>query len=284
MTITYTNQNNVSLTLRQRKPYFLQRVDGTGRVNQAVTTFKAPRQDGAFFISASLEMRNITLEGTVVGATVGQTYEARKQLLRVFTPKLKGTLVYRGVQISCVVEEAGFIAGGSARAPAFFISLLCPSPFFEALHDIRTEIALWSGRFSFPLEIPEAEGIELGVRTPSRIITVENDGDVACGCAIYFKASGTVSNPELLKTDTGEIMRINKTMIAGEVIAVFTHFANKQVLGSFNGEHLNYFNYMDTDSSFFQLEPGANTLRYTADVNADLLDVSVFFRPLYLGV
>ena len=36
MTIHYTNQNGESLTLRQRRPYFLQRLDGTGNVRKVV--------------------------------------------------------------------------------------------------------------------------------------------------------------------------------------------------------------------------------------------------------
>lgn len=156
MTITYTNANGDSLTLRQRRPYFLQRADGTGNVRNAVTTFKAPNQDGAFFVSGSLDMRNITLEGTVVGDTVDQTHEYRKRLLRVFTPKLKGTLVYRNAQIPCIVEEAGFVTTNSTRAPAFFISLLCPSPFFEALDELRVELASWMSKLSFALEIPSS--------------------------------------------------------------------------------------------------------------------------------
>jgi len=283
MTITYTNANGESLTLRQRRPYFLQRANGTGDVRQTVTTFKAPDQDGAFFISGSLEMRNILLEGTIIGDTLDETHEARKRLLRVFTPKLKGTLFYRGARIPCIVEEAGFMATESARSPAFFISLLCPSPFFEALDELRVELASWISMFSFALEIPTT-GIEFGLRQPSQIITVENPGDVPCGCTISFKALGTLTNPELMNVDTGEVFRLLRTMPAGEELRVFTQFAGKRVVRIVNGVETNAFSFMDTTSTFFQLAPGENTLRYAAASNMDLLEVSVFYRPLYLGV
>lgn len=284
MTITYTNTVGESLTFRQQKPYFIQRIDGTGNLRNTVTTFKAPDQDGAFFISGSMEMRNITLEGSIVCATSDEAYAARKRLLHVFTPKLKGTLVFRNAQIPCVVEEAGFIAGVRERAPAFFISLLCPSPFFEALDELRVEIAVWLGRFQFPLEITENAGVEFGIRQPGQIIDVENDGEVPCGCTIIFNALGTVVNPELMNITTGEVMRINKTMTAGEAIRIDTHFAGKRVTGFFNGEEHNYFKYVDTVSVFFQFEPGSNTLRYNADANVDLLECRFLYRPLYLGV
>ncbi len=279
MTITYTNASGESLTLRQRRPYFLQRADGVGTVRNAVNTFKAPNQDGAFFISGSLEMRNIALEGTVIGDTVDQTHEARKRLLRVFTPKLKGTLTYRNAQIPCIVEEAGFTATESARAPAFFISLLCPSPFFEALEELRVELASWISKFSFALEILES-GIEFGLRQPSQIITVENPGDVPCGCMISFAALGTLTNPELMDVDTGEFVRLLTTMTAGEEYRVYTHFAGKRVVKS--GSEENAFSLLDTDSTFFQLQPGVNTLRYSAFTNMELLEVSLYYRPQYL--
>ncbi len=237
-TITYTNSSGESLTLRQRKPYFLQRLDGTGSVRNTINTFKAPNQDGAFFISGSLDMRNITLEGTVVCGTAEQTHEARKRLLRVFTPKLNGTLVYRDAQIPCVVEEAGFVAAESVRTPSFFISLLCPSPFFEALDELRVELASWISLFSFTLEIPPS-GISFGLRQPSQIITVDNPGDVPCGCTISFEALGTLENPDLMNVDTGEVFRMLKTMTAGEELRVYTHFAGKRVVRIMNNAETN---------------------------------------------
>jgi hypothetical protein len=60
----------------------------------------------------------------------------------------------------------------AALPPAFFISLLCPSPFFESLDDIRAELASWQENFHFPFEIT-APSIELGIRQPSQIITIE---------------------------------------------------------------------------------------------------------------
>ena len=282
MVLTYTNANGESLTLRQRRPYFLQRAEGIGNVRQAVTTFKAPNQDGAFFVSGSLDMRHIMLEGTVVGDTIEQTHEARRQLLRVFTPKLKGTLVYRNAQIPCIVEEAGFVATNSTRAPSFFVSLLCPSPFFEALEELRVELASWVNMFSFTLEIPST-GIEFALRQPSQIITVNNEGDVPCGYCISFKALGTLTNPELVNVDTGEVFRLLKTMSAGEEIRVHTHFAGKRVTQIINETESNAFSFMDTASTFFQLAPGVNTLRYNASTNMELLECVLTYRPLYLS-
>ena len=78
MELTYTNADGESITLKQSRPYFLTKIDGTGNIRQTINTFKAPDQDGAFYISSTLDMRNITLEGTVIAVTPDEAYELRK--------------------------------------------------------------------------------------------------------------------------------------------------------------------------------------------------------------
>jgi hypothetical protein len=72
-------------------------------------------------------------------------------------------------------------------------------------------------------------------------------------------------------------------MSAGEELRVYTHFAGKRVVQINGGAESNAFQYMDTASTFLQLAPGLNTLRYSAADNMDLLEVTVYYRPLYLG-
>ena len=282
MELIYTNATGASVTLRQTKPFFLSKLDGAGRIRQTTNTFQTPEQDGAFYISSPVDLRNITVEGTILAGSPEEAYEYRRRLLKIFTPKQRGILIYRGKQIACIVEEAGFSQGNIVRAPQFFISLLCPSPFFEDLETIRRELASWLERFSFPLEIVDP-GIELGIRQPSQIITVENEGDVPCGCEVVFHALGSLSNPELMNLDTGEFIRINDSLTAGEEIRVFTHFAGKRVVKVSGSSEINAFSLLDIGSTFIQLAVGSNTLRYDAD-NLDLLEVTVFYRPQYIGV
>jgi len=283
MILTYTNQNGESVTLNQIKPFFLSKLDGVGNVRQSISTFHAPEQDGAFYISSTLDMRNITIEGTILADNVDQSFEYRKHLLKIFTPKLRGTLVYRNRQISCIVEEAGFAVGTVSRAPGFFVSLLCPSPFFETLDEIRAELASWQENFSFPLEITPP-GIEFGIRQPSQIITIDNIGDVSSGCTVVFKALGAVSNPSLTDIGSGAFIKINEAMQNGEEIHVFTHFAGKRVTRIIGTTENNAFPLLDVGSTFLQIAAGRNTLRYDADSNTDLLEVTVLYRPQFLGV
>ncbi|ROR28097.1 tail protein [Mobilisporobacter senegalensis] len=283
MELTYINTSGESITLNQSRPFFITKIDGTGNIRQTVNTFKAPEQDGAFYVSSTMDMRNITLEGTIIANTPDEAYELRKSFLRLFSPKKSGVIKYRERQIACVIEEAVLSVSTRERIPSFFISLLCPSPFFETLDEVREDLASWNALLEFALEIPE-EGLQFGLRQPSQIITVENIGDVPCGCEIIFKATGSVTNPELLHLDTGEYVRILSSMEQGDEFHIFTHFAGKRVRSIIGATESNAFHLLDTGSNFFQLAPGINNLRYDASNNLELLDVSVYYRPQFLGV
>jgi hypothetical protein len=148
---------------------------------------------------------------------------------------------------------------------------------------VREELAMWESLFHFELEIPES-GLEFGARQPSQIIMVDNIGDVPCGCQIIFKALGSVANPELMNVNTGEYVRVNKTMSSGEELRVFTHFAGKRVVSEVGETESNAFGALDIGSTFLQLAAGRNILRYNASANMDLLEVSIFYRPQFLGV
>jgi hypothetical protein len=63
MHLTYTSATGATATLRPSAPFFLSKADGLDTVRQTVSTFGTPEQDGAFFISSTLDMRNITIEG-----------------------------------------------------------------------------------------------------------------------------------------------------------------------------------------------------------------------------
>ncbi|MDU6305067.1 MAG: phage tail family protein [Clostridium sp.] len=283
MELTYINELGESLTFRQRKPYFLQSIDGTGAVKHIISTFKAPNQDGGVFVSGSLDMRNIVIEGRILASSVDESYELRQKLLNLFNPKAKGRLIFKGLSIPCIVEEAPVFKADSHKTPAFFISILSTSPYFETVEELTRLLAGWHPNFEFELVIPIEEGIEMGYREESLIIPVENVGSVPCGATFEFIAQGIVEDPLLIDVGTGKFIKLNRVMQPGEIVTVSTHFANKRVISSLDGG-TNAFSSLDEDSEFLQLDVGTNLLRYDAKVNLNNLEVNVYYRPQYLGV
>lgn len=284
MELIYSNNSGESIFLNQRKPYFLQDVKGSTNLKNAIETFKTPDQDGAFYMSSALDMRNIVLEGTIVADSSAHAATLQKSLLKAFNPKSRGSLRYRDASIACIVEEVSFATANVFRAPKFMVCLLCPTTFFESIDEFRAALVVWESMFQFILEIPEETGVEFASRTASQLVTLDNPGDVPCGCIISFLAQGVVSDPEIRHLDTGEIIKFKRTMAAGEELRVYTHFAGKRVTQIIGDKEKNAISLMDTASSFIQLLPGSNTLWCNAAGNYDLLDIEILYKPLYLGV
>lgn len=286
--LKYVNSNNKSIELGNAAPFLVTTVDGLGSPQNEIYTQKSPYQDGVTATHSSLGPRNIVLEGKIIDSNRENRRIYRNTLLSVFNPKLNGKLIIdfgdTQRQIDCKVEQAPYFSSESGQNHQdFSISLIAPNPYWQDTSTTKEEIAIWRGAFEFPLELFE-EGIELGYRELSLIVNVFNSGDVPCGMRIQFKALATVANPSLFNVNTREYFKINRTMEAGEVITVTTHFQNKRVELNKNGVISNAFNWIDLQSTFLQLEPSDNLFRYEAEEGLDNLEVSIYYTPQYLGV
>jgi len=286
--LKYINNNNKSIELGNAAPFLVTTIDGLGSPQNEIYTHKSPYQDGVTATHSSLGPRNIVIEGKIIDSNRENRQAYRYKLLSIFNPKLDGKLIIdlgsAQRQIDCKVEQAPYFSSNSEQNyQNFSISLLAPNPYWHDINTIKEEVAIWRGAFEFPLEIVE-EGIEMGYREPSLIVNIFNKGDVACGMKILFKALATVVNPSLFNVNTREYFKINKTMQAGEVLTVTTHFQNKRVELNANGVVSNAFNWIDLDSTFLQLEVGDNLFRYDADEGLNNLEVSIYYTPQYLGV
>jgi len=287
--IIYENDRGQKVEIAYSFPYFLQSLIGVDGTNAEITKIKGVGQDGTTITNVNLSDRNLQILGSIKGETKEEIAKYRAKLLQVFNPKIKGWLQYEygdiKRRIRCQVENAPVFSkqNKSFKYQDFLIDLIAPNPYWQDINTTKEEIAIWRNVFEFPLELLE-EGIELGYREPSLIVNVFNKGDVPCGMKIQFKALATVVNPSLFNVNNREYFKINKTMEAGEVITVTTHFQNKRVELNKNGVVSNAFNWIDLNSTFLQLEPGDNLFRYDADEGIDNLEVSIYFTPAYLGI
>lgn len=286
--LTYRNERGDTLIFGDKAPFLITKIDGLGSPQNQVFRNKSPNQDGTSYTSMNLDERNIVLEGVILESDRLLRQQDRDRLTRVFNPKLEGELTFERdgkiKKIDCIVEQGpDFPSNMQENYQMFMISLLCPDPFFTDIEERREEIAVWQPAFEFPLDIPE-EGIEMGYREPSLIVNIENKGDVESGMRIVFRANATVTNPSLFNVNTREYFKINKTMEAGEIITVTTHFQNKRVELNKNGVISNAFNWIDLYSTFLQLDVGDNLLRYDAETGLDNLEVDIYHSPQYLGV
>ena len=114
-----------------------------------------------------------------------------------------------------------------------------------------------------------------------QIVEIENIGDVDAPIRVVFRAHGQVEKPYIQDVETREMIRINKTLEAGDVLEITTEFGNKNVF--LNGEKAHH--YLDfLNSTWIQLKPGVNLIKYGAESGVELLECQLFYTPRYLGV
>lgn len=269
--------------------YILEEIDW-GTVESARQSYKFINQTGVIVTSTTLETRQIQITGWVI-ATTAQTMRSRKAVLNGFVNPLQMIDIYTddGYKISGLPESSILyptdIQDNNEILCEFQITLFCPDPLFYMAQDSIAMIATWLPKFHFPLTIPTPEGIIMGLRSPSLIVNISNNGHIETGMVIEFIAKGTVVNPSLVNVTTQEIIKLNKTLSSGEQITVNTNDNNKSITFTSGGVTETAFQLLDfEDSVFLKLQKGDNLFRYNADDGLDNLDVRITYSPKFLEV
>lgn len=290
MKIIYENDRGERVEIMDSFPFLLQDFTGADGTNTEITKTKGVGQDGSTINNVSLSDRNMQILGVIKGQSKEEIARYRAKLLQVFNPKVKGWLQYEygdvKRRIRCQVENAPKFTKKFTgyKYQDFLINLICPNPFWQDITESKTDISTETGNLEFPLEIP-AEGLELSIRTISFITNIYNPGDVETPIKVKLRATGTVINPIIENLDTGEFIRIKRTLLEGEALEINTDFGNKRVeIIKPDGSRENVFHYIDYKSTFFQLAGGDNTIKYDAELGENNLDVSIYYTPQYLGV
>lgn len=290
--LTFTNSKGQSVELGGNAPFILTKIEGTGAVDVNIQSQKSPYQDGSTYLDNTLEPRPISIEVMLLADTIGEMTENRHRLLKAFNPKLgPGRLVYQLGNIKREIEAISELAPVFSDAGDFkdtmqpgLIQLYCPNPFWRDLIETKEDISTEVGNFSFPWGIPP-EGTELSIRTISFITNIYNPGDVETPVKIFLRARGTVENPIIENLNTGEYIKVKRTLSDGDVLEINTEFGNKRVeIIRSNGDRENVFHYIDYKSTFFSVEAGDTTIKYDAEIGENNLDVSIYYTPKYLGV
>jgi len=264
--------------------YMLTDFEGGHGLHARITSVAQYPQDGETYVGSRVEARSITLRGWIARDKAAN----RIKMLEIMKPKGRGTLtLIRGKfkrRIRCVVERAPYFA--SERGDLYTILLYCPQPYWEeASGDSNIVMNGWQGLFEFPLEIVDGEGFEFGTRISSVVMNIENPGDAETGFIATFEAVGSVTNPEIVNVVTGQRMRFEVSMAAGDVLRVSTvPFDKWMTMERSNGTDENAMQYITQDFEFIQLQPGTNMLRAAAEYGGELLNTYLSFRALYLAV
>jgi hypothetical protein len=260
-------------------PLRLSDTDGFSAAEYTVSTSQNSGQDGENYNGSQANKRN-----PVITANIFSDYQSWGDRLRsFFQPRSWGT-VYAydggdGRKAAYQVEKIDIEETGTVRDAT--ISLICPDPKFYALTDDLTQLAIWKGCIRFPLRI--ANPFKVTEKVNTLIGNVRNDSAVPMGLTVTFRATGTVVNPSLYDINRYDLMQINTTMHAGDVIIITTGDGNKRVKLLSGGVTSNISNLMQYPPKWLKAYQGDNLFRYNAASGIDALSVSILSTPAYWG-
>lgn len=281
--LNFTNSTGKSIELFSA-PFRLSKVEGLGDVEAEIQMLRAPFQQGSTFVDALLMERHISVELTITGKDEVDLAANRRLFSEVFNPILGlGLLTYTdksgSKQILAVPESVPAYPDGPMNRGRWFqkvlLFLVCPNPYWQDINPTNVKLEDYVSNFSFPFSFP----VSFATRGDMR--TLVNNGHAPAPVKITFV--GESVNPKITKVDTGEFIRVKRTIPEGYSLVITTGFDDKAVrIIAPDGVESNAMGYIDLNSTFFSLDIGENKLSFITDGGKP--DVYVEYRNQYLGV
>lgn len=264
-------------------------VSGLTRPQTAINTSTGGGLDGAFFNSTRVEMRNIVIDIILQG----DIETNRQQLYRIFPQKTACTVYFqnqnRNVQISGYVETLG--GDLFSQRERMQISIICPRPFWQDMNAIYTELSNVLKMFQFPFAIAETPGVPMSEIMDNPVCTVNNSGDVPCGCIITVNiassaAAGTqIRNLRIYNVTTQEFMGFGTYPFEpGDEITINTLSGQLSATLNRGGTITNLLNWVVSGSSWFKLPVGENRFTFTTANDSEAVGITFKTAMLYGGV
>ena len=276
------------ITFEEAYPFILAHVEGVGGAETTMISDTIPGVDGAHVYGIRTETREVKAKIHVRGAKRQDMYKLRFDAIRILAPtQTPGTLIYENDYIS--VKTPAYPANAAdftERLKNFNtaeIVFRCPSPFWEAIEPAAPEAIAYTGSgFMFPFSFDEDNDYSIQFSAIADQVTIDNAGSAMT--PIIMTITGPAVNPAVTNQTTGETIRINTTLLQGDVLTITTTPGKKSVKLTESGVTTDAFALIDLDSVFFQLLPGSNVITYDSGNSSDETRVTIQYTPRFVGV
>lgn len=287
--ILFTNPAGDTLAISYSAPYFLQGLIGMSDAPVDNLSARGYAQDGQSAAGQYLQARPVSFAVIVGGNNMLDAYQNRRRLIAFLNPKDGPYQAvyqndYMRVTFSCRVSDPPSFESAQAKQSVWkscAVSLLADDPYLYDTGETAVVLSIAEPKLLLPMTFLTG-GITLSTMSNKRA-TIENQGDVSTPVRIRFEGGST--NPVITNASTDEFIRVVKAIAATEVLEITTGYGDKRVeIIQPDGSRANAFNYIDLNSTFFELQVGENELVYDASSGADSAAVSIFYRQRYVGV
>lgn len=260
---------------------YIEKVTSYGAQNVEFQTTKSNREIGEALQHQNVSPKTITIKGSING----KSDALREQLNHVLAPLAKGRLIYNDEYEMEVYVKSSPDIDRQPYGAKFSFSLYAPFPYWRDAERTNKVLIGYEPQFMFPWNISDPNPFYFSKTAQVGYVNVNNDGETPADWTISFYAVSAVKNPYAQSLDTGEKVRVLKTLSAGETLTVSTEGEEFSViLTAANGTETDGFQYLDIDSVPFKLALGENHIKTDADEGGTGLRASISFRPAYAGV
>lgn len=289
--VKYINPNGQVVEFCDKPPFIFEKILGIGMPDTRLYNPDSVGLNGGLFDGLNLEPRRISLNFHIKGESRGDLYRNRRKLISYTSSLLNadgvlGRLEYTNEDkmhwIPCVPIQGGDaqnrIKNYNISVPIHFY---CPDPLWRDMHKFNQFMAYIGGGMKFPVNIPINEGIRFGQRAYKAI--VNNSGNAPTPIEITITAPAL--QPEIIKTRTGEYIRLKKAIHGKDKLVIDTYSHNlKAVIIHEDGTEEDAMGYIEPDSRFFELDPGDNVLDFKSGDDSTKSTIIIEGYPRCLGV
>lgn len=275
------NRSGQQIALSNERNVVITRIDGLNPPQASIMMSGVAGHDGSRFNSSKVAQRNIVITLRIIK----DVERMRILLYKYFRIKQWCKIYYSNDSrdVFCEGYVEAFENDRFALSNSVQISIICPSPWFKEIDEIVFNMSQVLNAFEFPFSISEA-GTEFSVLSDNIITTVVNSGDVTTGLLMELTATSEVVKPRIYNIDTREMIGLDFTMEAGDVIRLSTVTGEKYVKLIRNGVERNIINNLMDSPAWLQTPVGESNFTYDCTSGREFFSVKFIGRNLFEGV
>ena len=279
--LTIENKSGQQIALSSEKNVVITGIEGLAPPAATITTSVVSMHDGAKFNNSRVEPRNIVIHLRLTN----DVEKTRILLYKYFRIKQWCKIYYANDhrRVYCEGYVESFENDRFALSNEVQISIICPVPWFKEIDEIVFNMSELTSAFEFPFAI-DAIGVEFSSLSENVLTPVINSGDVETGLILELSSTNEVVNPRIYNADTHEMIGLNFTMLAGDLIRISTVKGEKYVRLLRDGVETNIINYLMKSPTWFQVPVGETPFTYDCTVGRESFSVKFIGRNLFEGV
>lgn len=276
--LKFISDNGVSVGFGFRAGIVVEDLSDATSQNISMTGSQGVDSVGVKLEDQTVQPKNIAIQGVIKGRAA----EKRALLLRAFAPRVGGTLVYDNKYQLRVYPTQTPVIEKYEYNPAFNLTLYAPYPYWRAMSESSETLLGVTKEFRFPWNI--STPYRFGSFSEKLYVNVTNLGNVPARWKLSLFANADLANPMIQNMKTAKLVRVLKTMTAGEQLTIDFTGQELTVSGvAADGTPFDAFEYLDIDSEPFELAVGDNLIKVDAD-NRNALVATLSFSHTVSGV